>query len=369
MASIEYLASDNTSWRIYVGTIITIVPATIVVVLRFIARHVAKAGFWWDDYTIVGALIINWALAATRWVQIADYGLGQHYVHAPPGQTQALGKSFLATEILYFTNAVLTKGSLLLLYHRIFGVVKGFRWALWASGALVIGYYIACVIVSIAGCRPVSKLWDSSIPGTCIDLIAFFRWNGVGNMLLDVLILCLPYPMAWRLQTTLRQKWILTGIFLLGGFVCVVSVLRITSFDFDPLDNITYDSVVPSTWSSIEQSVGIICACLPTIRPLLRWLTGSSASSIRKRDSSSSEFPQGSPLSGRRSQTDEENSLDSLASPTSPTPLVSQMNSGHNRVSSSPAMDTIEDHGHSSWTLEESSGNPEGYIPRPESFA
>lgn len=156
---------------------------------------------------------------------------------------------------------------------------------------------------------------------------------------------------------------------LMNNSVCVVSVLRITSFDFDTLDNITYDSVVPSTWSSIEQSVGIICACLPTIRPLLRWLTGSSASSIRKRDSSSSEFPQRSPLSGRRSQTDEENSLDSLASPTSPTPLVSQMNSGHNRVSSSPAMDTIEDHGHSSWTLEESSGNPEGCIPRPESFA
>lgn len=119
--------------------------------------------------------------------------------------------------MLYFTNAVLTKASLLLLYYRIFGVVRGFRWTLGISGCLVIGYYIACVIVSMASCSPISKLWDSSIPGRCINEIAFFRWNGVGNMLLDVLILCLPYPMAWRLQTTLRQKWILTGIFLLGG--------------------------------------------------------------------------------------------------------------------------------------------------------
>jgi hypothetical protein len=156
---------------------------------------------------------------------------------------------------------------------------------------------------------------------------------------------------------------------LINNSVCVVSVLRVTSFDFDNLDNPTYDSVVPSTWSSIEQSVGIICACLPTIRPLLRWLTGSSGSSIRKRDSCSSEFPQRSPLSGRRSQTDEENSLDPLASPRSPTPLVSQMNTEHNRVSSSPAMDAIEDQGHSSWTLEESNGHTERHIPRPESFA
>jgi hypothetical protein len=126
-------------------------------------------------------------------------------------------KSFLATQMLYLVNAVLTKASLILLYYRIFGVVRGFRWALWASFCLVICYYVACVIVSICGCSPVSKYWDSSLPGTCIDSIAFFRWNGVANMLLDVLILCLPYPMAWRLQTTLRQKWILTGIFLLGG--------------------------------------------------------------------------------------------------------------------------------------------------------
>lgn len=155
----------------------------------------------------------------------------------------------------------------------------------------------------------------------------------------------------------------------MNNSVCVVSVLRITSFDFNTLDNPTYVSVVPSTWSSIEQSVGIICACLPTLRPLLRWLTGSSASSIRNRDSSSSEFPQRSPLSSRPSQKDEENALDSLASPTSPPPLVSQMNPENNRVSSSPEMDTIEDQDRSSWALEECNGDPDRHIPRPESFA
>lgn len=76
MASIEYLASGNISWRIYVGTITTIVPATIVVVIRFIARYVAKAGFWWDDYTIVGALVSTQAFSSTRAVQEADSSIG-----------------------------------------------------------------------------------------------------------------------------------------------------------------------------------------------------------------------------------------------------------------------------------------------------
>ena len=105
---------DDIAWRIYVGIITTIVPATIVVILRYIARYVARAGLWWDDYTIVAALvstqafsilqkdmkmlrvvsewIINWALAAVRWVQIAEYGLGQHDAHLLPDQISSLGE-------------------------------------------------------------------------------------------------------------------------------------------------------------------------------------------------------------------------------------------------------------------------------------
>jgi hypothetical protein len=64
---------------------------------------------------------------------------------------------------------------------------------------------------------PVNKFWDPSVPGKCIKQVDFFRYNGVANMTLDVLVLCLPYPMTWRLQTTARQKLILTGIVLLGG--------------------------------------------------------------------------------------------------------------------------------------------------------
>lgn len=57
MESTQGPSSDNISWCIYVGTITTIVPATFVVILRYIARYVAKAGFWWDDFIIVAALV------------------------------------------------------------------------------------------------------------------------------------------------------------------------------------------------------------------------------------------------------------------------------------------------------------------------
>ncbi|KAJ5816708.1 hypothetical protein N7447_008941 [Penicillium robsamsonii] len=279
MASGQDPPNDNISWRIFVGTVISIVPATICVILRFIARNVARAGLWWDDYTI------------------------------------AVSLSFMAVQLLYFTNAVITKTSLLFLFYRIFGIIRGFRWVLWATGFVVVAYFITCSVTSIVGCSPVSKAWNPSQPGHCINVVAFFRWNGVGNMFLDFLVLSLPFPMAWRLNTTTRQKCILSAIFLLGGFVCIVSILRIISFESAVVSDPTYTSISPATWSSVEQSMGIICACLPTLRPLFRRFYGSSRAASSIGNSSAFDSHARSSLSSRLSRCDGETSSSGFPSP------------------------------------------------------
>lgn len=48
---------DNIAYRIWVGTIVTVVPATLVVALRVAARLVSRVGLWWDDYTIMVSLV------------------------------------------------------------------------------------------------------------------------------------------------------------------------------------------------------------------------------------------------------------------------------------------------------------------------
>jgi hypothetical protein len=50
----------------------------------------------------------------------------------------------------------------------------------------------------------------------------------------------------------------------------------------------TYDNPPAATWSSVETNVGIICSCLPLLRPLVvRWLPDSLSSykrSIKSKD-------------------------------------------------------------------------------------
>ncbi|KAK5464522.1 hypothetical protein LTR55_011735 [Exophiala xenobiotica] len=67
-----------------------------------------------------------------------------------------------------------------------------------------------------------------------------------------------------------KQKYSLLAVFAVGGFVCIVAILRlhavyVISNSSDP----TYDNVAAAYWSSIELNTSIICASLPTIRPII----------------------------------------------------------------------------------------------------
>lgn len=52
--------------------------------------------------------------------------------------------------------------------------------------------------------------------------------------------------------------------------MCIVSILRLRSLvAISNSSDQTYDNPPAATWSSVETNVGIICACLPLLRPLL----------------------------------------------------------------------------------------------------
>jgi hypothetical protein len=118
--------------------------------------------------------------------------------------------------MLYFVDVVATKAAFLFLYYRIFGVNIWFRRALYFLAFLLVAFLIACPIVAVAGCHPVSYYWNKNQQGSCINEVDFYRGNGIANVILDFVIFCLPVPMTLRLNTTVRQKIIISGIFILG---------------------------------------------------------------------------------------------------------------------------------------------------------
>ncbi|PCG88713.1 Hypothetical protein PENO1_108700 [Penicillium occitanis (nom. inval.)] len=110
------------------------------------------------------------------------------------------------------------------------------------------GIFLACALQ----CRPLKAFWDRSINGHCFNLDTFIIVNQAFNVVVDFVILFLPVPMIWRLHMGTRDKIALNGVFALGGF-----------------SDESYTVYQATLWTHIEPSVGLICACLPTIRGLL----------------------------------------------------------------------------------------------------
>lgn len=120
----------------------------------------------------------------------------------------------------------LIKLSVILFYHRIFPV-RRVAVVLYIFGAFIVVWCLSALIVTVFVCRPIRYFWDKSIDGKCINFYAFILAEAILTVVTDVIILAIPMPLVWRLNITRRQKLALSGIFMLGAFVCVTSIIRI----------------------------------------------------------------------------------------------------------------------------------------------
>lgn len=80
---------------------------------------------------------------------------------------------------------------------------------------------------------------------------------GISNLLLDVLILCLPLPIIWDLHLDKQRKLALTVIFLTGSIVCISSILRVTAIGTIQGSDFTKTVYGASVWSSVEANVAV----------------------------------------------------------------------------------------------------------------
>lgn len=59
--------------------------------------------------------------------------------------------------------------SICLFLLRLFGNKKRWRWALYSIMAFVTATNLSSAAVFLSECRPLKKVWDPSVPGTCVS--------------------------------------------------------------------------------------------------------------------------------------------------------------------------------------------------------
>ncbi|KAL9601619.1 MAG: hypothetical protein Q9179_002817 [Wetmoreana sp. 5 TL-2023] len=220
-------------------TVMLLFLSTAAVVLRLMLRRWTGLGLWYDDYTVVIAL-----------------------------QPYKPKKDLYAFEVIWTFTVPVIKTSLLLLYNRIFPI-RPVRLVTYAVGFFVITWLLWAGISTIAQCLPVAYFWDRSIPGGhCINNDAFYIAAGAVNVFTSFAIIAIPIPIIWRLQhITTAQKLGFILIFCLGGFVCIVSIIRLVYIGRITADDITWSDTWGGLWSSMEVSLDVVAANLPVIAP------------------------------------------------------------------------------------------------------
>ncbi len=211
-----------------------------------------------------------------------------------------------------------TKTSILIFYRRI---------ARNTNKLFLIASYTTLVVVNLAGlvltflnifqCRPLNKLFVTyDDTQTCIPLITLYLASSPVNIITDLLILVLPIPILTMMNLPKKQKTILVVTFGLGIFVTVVDVVRVyylqramihessahssvtaTRGFADGVD-FAYNAAFSLMWSAVEINVGIICACVPTLKPLVKRILPKLIDRSNESDPSSTTAPETTNIDG-----------------------------------------------------------------------
>ncbi|KAF2772352.1 hypothetical protein EJ03DRAFT_267023 [Teratosphaeria nubilosa] len=189
-----------------------------------------------------------------------------------PNITRML-KIFYWVEDGYLIAVPLVKISLLTTYLRVFPYER-FRQACFVVIGLNVASILAFVLISLFQCWPVWLAWEQwhrEFPGHCNNINAQIWAAAVTNMVLDFLTLGLPMPVLWRLQLNARSRFWLMLMFGVGFFVTIVSIIRLRVLVvFGDSKNMTWDYTSVGYWSTVELHTSVVCACMPSIRNLLR---------------------------------------------------------------------------------------------------
>ncbi|KAL2000397.1 hypothetical protein VTN02DRAFT_3177 [Thermoascus thermophilus] len=244
---------SSRQWSIVLVTSFLLAFSTLAVALRLYARRLTAAVLYLDDKIIIVALFLSYGNCICEYVGLY-YGLGKH--------ASEVGEEKAAR---YLIEGPL---SILLFYQRLFPVAP-MKLACRYLQIFLIVWHVTFQTTAIFQCTPIRYFWDRSLPGgRCINIIAFYIALAATNCATDVILLFLPIPMVWNLRVRRSKKVALSGVFMLGAFVCAIALYRISTLPLIDPEDITWSNTYAGLWTGIESSAGVIVACLPSLMPI-----------------------------------------------------------------------------------------------------
>ncbi|KAK6443391.1 hypothetical protein LTR95_000217 [Oleoguttula sp. CCFEE 5521] len=263
---------DVNTGGIIAATILALSFAIIAVILRYIARRYQLMATYAEDWFIYLALVCKIGIDIGGIVLLQN-GLGRHINTLTRQQLVNFAKTQYAGSFLYPACITFVKLSILSQYRRVFASHSAsFKWQINILMAVVVAWGVAIIITAMLLCQPIAKLWNPSLPGTCINLSQFYYGIQIPNILTDLLIIIVPIKEALTLDLTRKLKIGAIIMFLLGTITLCFDIVRLVAMLQlqNHLMDATYHLTEAAIWTTVEPSVAILAVCIPSVRSLTR---------------------------------------------------------------------------------------------------
>jgi hypothetical protein len=135
-----------------------------------------------------------------------------------------------------------------------------YRLLIWAMMVFSIISHLAGTLALIFRCSPVQKSWRPLTPGSCLPKVALYYALAAITILCDVIIFLMPIPPLLKAQINGRKKIGLVGLFALGLFTTVCSVMRMVQIRIISANGNSTNLVL---WGTIEMNVGVSFSLRP----------------------------------------------------------------------------------------------------------
>jgi hypothetical protein len=122
------------------------------------------------------------------------------------------------------------------------------------------------------GRSPISSYWElNSDHRDCIPEGPPLVVQSTLNVVTDFMIYALPIPTLFSLRLPWSQRIGLIILFSVGGLIVVASSFRAYWVHYTLYETFdaTWQGYQIWVWTAVETNVGVICGCIPALKPLL----------------------------------------------------------------------------------------------------
>ncbi|KAJ4308226.1 hypothetical protein N0V84_012224 [Fusarium piperis] len=188
-------------------------------------------------------------------------------------------KMIWASVIPFFTTFYLCKAALVSVYLQLFPpFMKKRRMMLWVTIIYCIIAYIVSIALQLFLCFPIERNWsikepEKICPEELLKIVFEVAWalHFVGSLAL----FALPFLILQNLNMRARTKIGVYCVFLLGLIDIAFSLTRFLTVLLSHDGSFRAITTI-ELWSALDVYVGLIIACLPSLRPYLRRNFGAS---------------------------------------------------------------------------------------------